>query len=108
LETQLEPKFIKITKNSILKNIKNLLFLSFLCSLVLFTNCADSDDLVVGDDPVVGEASPPFYLDDNGITIKVKDGVTAGTAGELDGVTYTAVDNTTLKLMADNSKDMSY
>jgi hypothetical protein len=88
LETQLEPKFIKITKNSIMKNIKNLLFLSFFCSLVLFTNCADSDD------PVVGESSPPFYLDDNGITIKAKDGVTAGTTGELDGVTYTAVDNT--------------
>ena len=50
----------------------------------------------------VFESSPPFYLDDNGITIKAKDGVTAGTTGELNGVTYTAVDNTTLKSMADN------
>ena len=88
-----------------MKNIKNLLFLSFLCSLVLFTNCVDSNDPIVGDDPVVGESLPPFYLDDNGITIKAKDGVTAGTTGELNGVTYTAVDNTTLKSMADNSKD---
>ena len=90
-----------------MKNIKNLLFLSFLCSLVLFTNCVDSNDPIVGDDPVVGESLPPFYLDDNGITIKAKDGVTAGTTGELDGVTYTAVDNTTLKSMADNSKDLT-
>ena len=55
----------------------------------------------------VFESSPPFYLDDNGITIKAKDGVTAGTTGELNGVTYTAVDNTTLKSMADNSKDLT-
>ena len=27
-----------------MKNIKHLLFLSILCSLVLFTNCGDSDD----------------------------------------------------------------
>ena len=29
-----------------MKNIKHLLFLSILCSLVLFTNCGDSDDPV--------------------------------------------------------------
>jgi len=55
----------------------------------------------------VFESSPPFYLDDNGITIKAKDGVSAGTTGALNGVTYTAVDNTTLKSMADNSKDLT-
>ena len=40
---------------------------------------------------------PPFYLDDNGVTIKARDWVTVGTTGDLNGVTYTAVDNTTLK-----------
>jgi len=56
----------------------------------------------------VFEAIPtPFYLDDNGITIKANDGVTVGTTGELNGVTYTAVDNTTLKEMADNNEDVT-
>ena len=32
-----------------MKNIKHLLFLSILCSLVLFTNCGDSDDPVADD-----------------------------------------------------------
>jgi plastocyanin len=32
-----------------MKNIKHLLFLSILCSLVLFTNCSDSDDPVTDD-----------------------------------------------------------
>ena len=32
-----------------MKNIKHFLFLSILCSLVLFTNCGDSDDPVAGD-----------------------------------------------------------
>ena len=41
----------------------------------------------------VFEAIPtPFYLDTNGITIKARDWVTVGTTGELNGVTYTAVD----------------
>ena len=30
-----------------MKHVKQLLFLSVLCSLVLFTNCSDSDDVVV-------------------------------------------------------------
>ena len=29
-----------------MKHFKHLLFLSILCSLVLFTNCGDSDDVV--------------------------------------------------------------
>jgi len=49
----------------------------------------------------------PFYLGSNGVTIKAKDGVTAGTRGKLEGVTYTAVDNTTLKTMADNDEDVT-
>ena len=49
----------------------------------------------------------PFYLDNNGVTIKARDWVTAGTTGDLDGVTYTAVDNQTLQSMAIDGQDLS-
>ena len=49
----------------------------------------------------------PFYLDDNGVTIKAYDWVTTGITGELNGVTYTAVDNTTLQSMIDDNKDIT-
>ncbi|MDA7810710.1 BspA family leucine-rich repeat surface protein [Flavobacteriaceae bacterium] len=55
----------------------------------------------------VFEELPPFYLDANGVTIKARDWVTVGKTGELGGVTYTAVDNTTLKSMADNDEDVT-
>ena len=45
----------------------------------------------------VFESIPPFYLDTNGETIKANDWVTAGTTGDLNGVTYTAVDIETLR-----------
>ena len=38
----------------------------------------------------------PFYLDDNGVTIKAIEGVKAGMTGELNGITYTAVDRNML------------
>ena len=50
---------------------------------------------------------PPFYLDQNGITIKARDWVNVGTTGELGGVTYTAVDNTTIRSMAKNGEDLT-
>ena len=49
----------------------------------------------------------PFYLDENGVTIKARDWVTAGTTGELGGVTYTAVDIDKLKLMFTKEEDVS-
>ena len=55
----------------------------------------------------VFEEIPPFYLDANGVTIKARDWVTVGTTGQVGGVTYTAVDNTTLKSMADNDEDVT-
>ena len=55
----------------------------------------------------VFEEQLPFYLDANGVTIKARDWVTVGTTGQLGGVTYTAVDNTTLKSMADNDEDVT-
>ena len=45
----------------------------------------------------VFETEAPFYLDENGVTIKARDWVTAGTTGELNGVTYEAVDIETLR-----------
>ena len=45
----------------------------------------------------VFETLPPFYLDENGVTIKAYDWVTAGTKGELNGITYEAVDIDTLR-----------
>ena len=45
----------------------------------------------------VFEELPPFYLDTNGVTIKARDWVTVGTTGDLNGVTYTAVDIETLR-----------
>ena len=56
---------------------------------------------------VFEEQLPPFYLDANGVTIKARDWVTVGITGQLGGVTYTAVDNTTLKTMADNDEDVT-
>ena len=66
----------------------------------------------------VFEAIPPFYLDTNGVTIKARIWVTVGTTGELNGVTYTAVDNATIsqysknddftKLITTLVTDMSY
>jgi surface protein len=53
------------------------------------------------------ESVSPFYLDENGVTIKARDWVTVGTTGELNGVTYTAVDNTTLKEMVENDEDVT-
>ena len=53
----------------------------------------------------VFETLIPFYLDENGVTIKAYDWVTAGTTGELGGVTYTAVDKAMLIEMADNDED---
>ena len=52
----------------------------------------------------VFETLIPFYLDANGVTIKAYDWVTAGTTGELGGVTYTAVDKDKLKEMLENSE----
>ena len=53
------------------------------------------------------EEQSPFYLDENGVTIKARDWVTAGTAGELGGVTYTAVDIAQLELMFSKEEDVS-
>jgi len=76
--------------------MKKLLLLLFI-PLVLCCTVSDQDDSEL----------KPFYLDTNGVTIKARDWVISGTTGELNGVTYTAVDNTTLKEIVDNDKDVT-
>ena len=49
-----------------MKHIKHLLFLSILCSLVLFTNCGDSDDPVAD--------TPTNTTDDDSTTVLDADG----------------------------------
>ena len=49
----------------------------------------------------------PFYLDNNGVTIKARDWVTAGTKGILNGIEYTAVDKQMLIKMSQERKDLS-
>ena len=39
------------------------------------------------------DLSKPFYVDENGVTIKAKDWVTVGTTGVLNGITYIAIDD---------------
>ena len=66
--------------------MKNILFL---ISMLFLFSCEDEEDF-----------SEPFYLDENGVTIKAKDWVTAGTTGVLNGITYIAIDDS-LKLSWD-------
>ena len=53
------------------------------------------------------EEQSPFYLDENGVTIKARDWVTVGTTADLNGVTYTAVDLPSLKEWINDGKDLS-
>ena len=83
-----------------MKNIKHLFFLGILCSLVLFTNCGDSDDPVADDTSFL-------YLDENGVTIKAGIDAVIGESYELDSVTYLVVDLTMLYDMLANSIDVT-
>ena len=53
------------------------------------------------------EEELPFYVADNGVTIKARDWVTVGTTADLNGVTYTAVDLASLKEWINDGKDLS-
>ena len=53
----------------------------FLVIIFLFS-CEEEEDF-----------STPFYVDENGVTIKAKDWVTVGTTGVLNGITYMAIDD---------------
>ena len=53
------------------------------------------------------EEELPFYVADNGVTIKARDWVTVGTTADLNGVTYTAVDLPSLKEWIKDGKDLN-
>lgn len=48
-----------------------------------------------------------IYLDENGVTIKARSWAQAGDTGELNGTTYTIVDEATLREMAANQEDVT-
>ena len=60
--------------------------------IFLFVSCEEEDN-------------SPFYVAKNGVTIKARDWVTVGTTGDLNGVTYTAVDSLMLHDWIDSGKD---
>ena len=102
-----------------MKNFKHLLFLSILCSLVLFTNCGDSDDPVAddtnnttdnandGSNTDNGETETLIYLDENGVTIKATSDAVIGESYELSGVSYLVVDSAMLYEMVAEEEDVT-
>ena len=64
---------------------------------LFIVSCSDNDDTEL----------KPFYVADNGVTIKARDWVTVGTTADLNGVTYTAVDLASIKEWINDGKDLS-
>ncbi|MDC0389910.1 BspA family leucine-rich repeat surface protein [Flavobacteriaceae bacterium] len=64
---------------------------------LFIVSCSDNDDT----------EPKPFYVADNGVTIKARDWVTIGTTADLNGVTYTAVDLPSLKEWVKDGKDLN-
>jgi len=58
-------------------------YIFFLVTILFLFSCEEEEDF-----------STPFYVDENGVTIKAKDWVTVGTTGVLNGITYIAIDDT--------------
>ena len=54
----------------------------------------------------IGDCNP-VYLDENGVTIKAKDWAIVGDTGEINGITYTVVDEAMLRNMVTNSEDVT-
>ena len=49
----------------------------------------------------------PFYLDDNGVTVKARDWAEIGEKGTINGVEYTLIDEATLRQMVADNKDVT-
>ena len=64
---------------------------------LFIVSCSDNDDTEL----------KPFYVADNGVTIKARDWVNVGTTADLNGVSYTAVDLASLKQWINDDKDLS-
>ena len=71
-------------------------YILFLVTVLFLFSCEEEEDF-----------STPFYFAENGVTVKAKDWVTAGTTSELNGVFYTAVNIDTLRLMFSREEDVS-
>jgi len=72
------------------------------------TDFSSSSLLTDANKPVWGTCeSNNIYLDDNGVTIKARNGVKVGDTGEIGGETYTVVDLETLKTMISEAKDVT-
>ena len=70
--------------------MKNILFL---ISILFLFSCEEEEDF-----------STPFYVDENGVTIKAKDWVTVGTTEVLNGITYMAIDDSLISISDFKSK----
>lgn len=96
---------ILITNNRIYKKIKptimkKLIYLFFLIAIVA---CSSDDSSIINN-----EASPnPVYLDVNGITIKAREWAEVGAMGEINGITYTVVDEVMLRELVTNNQDLT-
>ena len=86
-----------------MKHLKQLFFLSILCSLVLFTNCGEDSDDVIDDKK---SAEVPIYFAENGVTIKASDNAVNGESYELDGISYLVVDSAILYKMAEGNENV--
>ena len=104
-----------------MKQFKYLLLLSIICSLVLFTNCGDSDNPVSDnitnttdddnsrdiDNSSDGATESAIFLAENGVTIRASDIAIIGEKYELDGISYLVVDSTILIEMITNEEDIT-
>ena len=72
-----------------------------LLSVLFVVSCSKDAEEDIKEEP------KPFYLDDNGVTVRARDWVTPDTNGQLGGVTYTAVDNATLIDYVYNDYDLT-
>lgn len=77
--------------------------------LIITVACSSGDDSSDNNDPNSGAPSncDVVYLDANGVTIKACPDANIGDSGEVNGVTYTIVDETTLRQMVENDEDVT-
>lgn len=77
--------------------------LIYLFSFILFVACSSDDSNIIN----IDESPNPVYLDVNGITVKAKDWADIGAMGNINGITYTVVDETMLREMVLNNEDVT-
>ena len=68
---------------------------TLLIIVLLIVSCSSDDEEL------------PFYVAENGVTIKARDWVSVGTTADLNGLTYTAVDLPSLKEWINAGNDLS-